>query len=177
MNGNAYSDIKDLINASEAWKFLEKNFKLRGSGFLKDTFQKLDDLILNSCKSPADYVSQFRSIVNELRKFSTKLKLDESWLIFCFHPNLGLVTVSSTPFTLKHMLKSMIHSTRTEKPNSLSARLCIVFKTLSKTLALRSQINQRPLSLEALQPICRRKRLVLYQSHSGNHLNELTPIP
>lgn len=81
VDGNAYSDIEDLTNASEAWQLLEKTFKPRGSGSLNDTFQKLHTLTLADCKSPADYVHQFRSVVNELRNFSTKLKLDENWLI------------------------------------------------------------------------------------------------
>ena len=89
VNGNAYSDIEDLTNASEAWTLLETNFKPRGSGFLNDAFQRLLGLTLADCKSPADYVSQFRNVVNELRNFSTKIKLDENFLIFFFQTNLG----------------------------------------------------------------------------------------
>lgn len=86
---NTYSNIKDLVNASKAWILLKKNFKPQGSGFFNDTFQKLDNLTLTSYKNAADYVSQFWNIVNELRNFLTKLKLDENWLIYQFHSNLG----------------------------------------------------------------------------------------
>lgn len=86
---NAYSDIEDMTNISEAWKLLETNFKPRGSGFLNDSFQKLLSLTLADCKSLADYVLQFRNIVTELKNFSTKLKLDENFLIFLFQSNLG----------------------------------------------------------------------------------------
>ena len=86
---NTYSNIKDLVNTSKAWILLKKNFKPQGSGFFNDTFQKLDNLTLTSCKNAANYVFQFRNIVNELRNFSTKLKLDENWLIYQFHSNLG----------------------------------------------------------------------------------------
>lgn len=89
VDGNAYNDIEDLTNASTAWKLLEETFKPRGSGFLNDTFQKLHTLTLADCKSPVDYVLQFRSIVNELRNFSGKLRLDENWLIYLFLSNLG----------------------------------------------------------------------------------------
>lgn len=51
---NAYSDIEDMTNASEAWKLLETNFKPRGSGFLNDSFQKLLSLTLTDCKSSAN---------------------------------------------------------------------------------------------------------------------------
>ena len=54
-----------------------------------DTFRKLDSLILSDCSSPADYVTQFRATVNKLRTFSSKLSLDENWLIYRFHTNLG----------------------------------------------------------------------------------------
>ena len=89
VDGNAYSDIEDMTNASEAWKLLETNFKPRGSGFLNDSFQKLLNLTLANCKSSADYVSQFCNIVTELKNFSTKFKLDENFLIFLFQSNLG----------------------------------------------------------------------------------------
>ncbi|MCJ1471243.1 hypothetical protein MMC07_009891, partial [Pseudocyphellaria aurata] len=89
VDGNAYSDIEDLTNASEAWNLLEKSFKPRGAGFLNDTFHKLQHLSFTDCTGPADYVLQFRTIVNELRNFSGKLKLDENWLIYLFLSNLG----------------------------------------------------------------------------------------
>lgn len=90
VDGNAYSDIEEIANASDAWKLLEANFKPRGSGFLNNAFQKLLHLNLADCKTPADYISQFRNVVNELKNFSTKITLDENFLIFLFQSNLGL---------------------------------------------------------------------------------------
>lgn len=89
VEGNAYSDIENITNAKTAWTTLETNFQPRGSGYLNDSFRKLDNLTLSSCKSPSDYVSKFRMIVNELQSFSTKMKLDENWLTYRFHTNLG----------------------------------------------------------------------------------------
>ena len=66
---------------------LESNHKPRGSGFLNDTFRKLDNLILSDCSSP---ITQFRATVNKLRTFSSKLSLDENWLTYRFHTNLCL---------------------------------------------------------------------------------------
>lgn len=40
VEGNAYTDIENITNASDAWKTLEENFKPRGSGFLNNTFSK-----------------------------------------------------------------------------------------------------------------------------------------
>ena len=64
----------------------QSNYKPRGSGFLNNTFRKLDNLILSDCSSP---VTQFLVTVNKLRTFSSKLSLDENWLIYRFHTNLG----------------------------------------------------------------------------------------
>ena len=88
VDGNAYNDIEEIVNASDAWKLLETNFKPRGSGFLNDAFQKLLSLTLSDCKNAADYVSQFRSVVNDLKNFSSNLKLNENFLIFVFQSNL-----------------------------------------------------------------------------------------
>lgn len=85
---NAHGDIKEIVNASEAWKVLDKNFKPRRSGFLNGTFQKLADLKLVDCKSFADHVSQSCNVVNKSRNFSTKRKLDEHWPSFRFRSNL-----------------------------------------------------------------------------------------
>lgn len=65
-------------------------FKPRGAGFLNDALQRLDCLKLTDCESPAEYISQFRGIVNELRSFSSKFKLDDNFLIYRFQSNLGL---------------------------------------------------------------------------------------
>lgn len=89
MDGNAYNDIEDLTNALTTWELLETTFKPCGLGFLNNTFQKLHSLTLPDCKGSADYVLQFCNIVNELRNFSRKLKLDENWLIYLFLSNLG----------------------------------------------------------------------------------------
>ena len=89
VEGNAYSDIENLTNAAESWTLLEKNFKPRGAGFLNETYSKLDTTMLADCKSPADYTSKFRSIINELNTYSSKVKMDENWLIYRFHTNLG----------------------------------------------------------------------------------------
>lgn len=40
VDGNAYSEIKETINASEAWKLLEANFQPRGPGFSERYFFK-----------------------------------------------------------------------------------------------------------------------------------------
>lgn len=89
VEGNAYTHIEHITNANSAWKTLEENFKPRGSGFLNDTFRKLDNLKLGEFTSPSDYSSQFRQIVNDLQSFSSIMKLDENWLIYRFHTNLG----------------------------------------------------------------------------------------
>lgn len=98
---NAYSDIEDMTNVSEAWKLLETNFKPRGSGFLNDSFQKLLNLILANCKGSADYVLQFRDIVTKLKNFSTKLKLDENFLIFLYQSNLDRKSQIGGPWVKK----------------------------------------------------------------------------
>ena len=82
VESNAYTDIKNVINANDAWKILEENFKPRGSGFLNNTFRKLVNLTLGECNSPSDYSSKFRQIVNDLQSFFSAMKLDENWLIY-----------------------------------------------------------------------------------------------
>ena len=62
---------------------------------MNDTFRKLDNLTLGECFSPFHYVSKFRQIVNELQSFSSGMKLDENWLIYRFHTNLGTKFSSS----------------------------------------------------------------------------------
>ena len=89
VEGNAYTDIENITNANKAWKTLEENFKPRGSGFLNDTFRKLDNLKLGECTSPSDYSSKFRQIVNDLQSFSSIMRLDENWLIYRYHTNPG----------------------------------------------------------------------------------------
>ena len=84
VDGNAYNNIEEITNAFEAWTILETNFKPRGSGFLSNTFQRLLNLTLANCQSSADYVFQFHNVVNKLKSFSTKVKLDENFLIFLF---------------------------------------------------------------------------------------------
>ncbi len=66
VKGNVYTDIENITNTNSVWKTLEENFKPRGSGFLNDTFRKLDNPTLWECTSPSDYTSKFRRIVNEL---------------------------------------------------------------------------------------------------------------
>ena len=90
MEGNAYTDIEDLTNASEAWYLLEANFEPQGSGFLNGAMEKLLFLTLNECKDAADYVIKFCSTVTELKSFSTKSQMDENWLIFLFQYNLSV---------------------------------------------------------------------------------------
>ena len=89
VEGNAYTDIEDHTNASEAWYLLEANFKPRGSGFLNGAMEKLFFLTLSECKDAADYVTKFRSTVTELKSFSTKFQMDENLLIFLFQYNLS----------------------------------------------------------------------------------------
>ena len=89
VNGDAFDEIEHHTNASDAWSLLESIFKPRGAGFLNDALQRLDCLKLTDCKSPAEYISQFRGIVNELRSFSSKFKLDKNFLIYRFQSNLG----------------------------------------------------------------------------------------
>lgn len=89
VEGNAYTDIEDHSNASEAWYLLEENFKPRGSGFLNGAMEKLFFLTLSECKDAADYVTKFRATVTELKSFSTKFQMDENLLIFLFQYNLS----------------------------------------------------------------------------------------
>ncbi len=91
MESNAYTDIEDLTNASEAWYLLEANFKPRGSGSLNDAMEKLLFLTLNECKDVADYVTKFHSTVTEHKSFSTKFQMDENWLIFLFQYSLSAI--------------------------------------------------------------------------------------
>lgn len=86
---NAYSDIKNITNSKIAWIIFKTNFKSRGSGYLNNTFWKLDSLTFSFYKNPSDYVSKFWIIVNKLQSFSIKIKLDENWLTYWFHINLG----------------------------------------------------------------------------------------
>lgn len=89
VEGNVYSDIRNITNIKTAWTILETNFKPQGSGYLNNKFQNLDSLTFSSYKNPNYYVSKFWMIVNKLQSFSTKMKLDENWLIYQFHINLG----------------------------------------------------------------------------------------
>ncbi len=72
MEGNAYTDIKELTNVSEAWYLLEAHFKPRGSGFLNGAMEKVLFVTLNECKDAADYITKFCSTVTEFKTFSTK---------------------------------------------------------------------------------------------------------
>lgn len=49
----------------------------------------LDNLTLGECTSPFYYSFNFRQTVNGIQSFSSVMKLDENWLIYCFHTNLG----------------------------------------------------------------------------------------
>ncbi len=89
VEGNAYTDIEDHSNASEAWYLLEQHFKPRRSGFLNGAMKKLFFLTLSECKDAADYVTKFCATVIELKSFSTKFQVDENLLIFLFQYNLS----------------------------------------------------------------------------------------
>lgn len=89
MNSDAFDEIKHHTNASDAWSLLKSIFKPRAAGFPNDALQRFDCLKLTDCESPAKYISQYRGIVNELRSFSSKFKLDENFLIYRFQSNLG----------------------------------------------------------------------------------------
>lgn len=86
---NTYSDIENITNAKTVWTTLETNFKPQGSRYLNNTFWKLDSFTLFSYKSPSNYFFKFHMIVNKLQSFFIKIKLDENWLIYRFHINLG----------------------------------------------------------------------------------------
>ena len=75
---NVYSDIENISNAKTAWITLETNFQPRDSGYLNNTFCKLDNLTLSTCKGFANYVLKFRMIINKIQSFSTKIKLDKN---------------------------------------------------------------------------------------------------
>ena len=89
-NRDAFDEIENHANASDEWNLLESILKLRGAGFLNDALQRLDCLKFTDCKSLAEYISQFRGIVNEPRSVSSKFKLDDNFLIYRFQSNLGL---------------------------------------------------------------------------------------
>lgn len=86
---NAYTDIEDDINASEAWYFLEENFKPHRSGFLNGTIEKLFFQTLSECKDATDYITKFRATITELKSFSAKFLMDKNLLIFLFQYNLS----------------------------------------------------------------------------------------
>ncbi len=44
---NAYNDMENITNAKTAETTLETNFQPRRSGYLNDTFHKLDNLTLS----------------------------------------------------------------------------------------------------------------------------------
>ncbi len=89
VEGNAFTDIEDHSNASEAWYLLEQNFKPRGSGFLNGVIEKLFFLTLSEWKDTADHVTKFCANVTELKSFSTKFQMHENLLIFLFQYNLS----------------------------------------------------------------------------------------
>ncbi len=89
VDDNAYNDIEDLTNTSDAWDLLEAYFKPRGSCFLNNSIEKVFFLFLADCKDASDYITQFRELINELKSFSSKLQLDEKILIFLFQNNLS----------------------------------------------------------------------------------------
>ena len=61
-------------------------FLPRSFGVQSSAHHFANGCILSDCSSP---VTQFRATVNKLRIFSSKLSLDENWLIYRFHTNLG----------------------------------------------------------------------------------------
>lgn len=132
MEGNAYTDIEDLINASEVWYLLEANFKPRGSEFLNGAIEKLLFLTLNECKDAADYITKFRSTVTELKSFSTKFQMNENWLIFLSRYNLGAThsaycqsyAKEHDPFGLNRL------------PNIFLVTQCIIFRIQLQILHL-----------------------------------------
>ncbi len=90
VNRDTGDEIEHHTNASDVWNLLESIFKSRSADFLNNALQRLDCLKLTDCKSPAEYISQFRGIINELGSFSSKFKLDDKFMIYCFQSNLGL---------------------------------------------------------------------------------------
>ncbi len=59
VDGNAYNDIEDLTNASDAWDLLEANFKPRGSGFLNNSMEKLFSSPWLTVKTPPIILPNF----------------------------------------------------------------------------------------------------------------------
>ncbi len=89
VTGNVYDKIEQHTNSSSAWDLLASMFKPRGVGFLNDVFRRLDGLTFKDCNSFADYITKFRALVNELRSFSSELKINNNLVIYKFQSNLG----------------------------------------------------------------------------------------
>ena len=90
INRDAFDENEHHTNASDKWNLLESIFKSRGVGFLNDALQRRDCLMLTDCKSSAKSIFQFQGIINDLRNFFSKFKLDDNFLIYYFQSNLGL---------------------------------------------------------------------------------------
>ncbi|MCJ1344738.1 hypothetical protein MMC31_002941 [Peltigera leucophlebia] len=89
VTGEVYDEIEHHTNASAAWDLLAPMSKPRGAGFLNDAFRRLDCLTFKDCNSSTDYITKFRALVNELRSFSSKFKVDNNLFIYKFQSNLG----------------------------------------------------------------------------------------
>ncbi len=89
VTGDVYDKIEYYTNSSVAWDLLASMFKPREVGFLNDVFRRLDGLTLKDCNSSTDYITKFRALVNELRSFSSKFKMDNNFFIYKFQSKLG----------------------------------------------------------------------------------------
>ena len=152
VNGNAFDEIDHHTNDSDEWNLLESIFNPRGAGFLNDALQRLDCLKLTDCESPAEYIFQFRGIVNKLRSFSSKFKLDDNFLIYRFQSNLVLEHSSyykryaqehdpfrekgDTKYTLSSAMKHFRNTVKNPNAKHLSSQI--------RTVALTAQ-TPRPL--------------------------------
>ncbi len=83
-----YDEIKHHTNGSAVWDLLASMFKPRGASFLNDGFRRLDCLTLKNCNSSANYITKFRTLVNELHIFSSEFKVDDKFFIYKFQSNL-----------------------------------------------------------------------------------------
>lgn len=66
-----------------------KNCKPAGLATLNNLYRPLVTHSLGSCKDTADYISQFKSIYNDILGIDPKLQLEPNFLIFLFYAGLG----------------------------------------------------------------------------------------
>ena len=89
VTGKVYNEIEHHTNASAAWDLLASMFNFWGAGFLNNASRRLDCLTLKDWKNTTDYITKFRALINNLRSFSSKFKMDDNFFIYKFQSNFN----------------------------------------------------------------------------------------